>query len=259
MMARPGWLIEQPIFWERTGDGEYPFRTAYAGAALRIRVNDFPAEPLYTVLVDGRAEFDLEDWPSAWTRPPAGADLLRVAGTEQTSRGRFDAIVVADWAHRLCAEAGSPAARVITALGLTGILTEAIGYQLLTPPPPGVDRLEISERDGSVTDLQVTPTGGGPHRAELDELLGPGTDGVRVHWDSPHPVRYRVTVAGAPFACTVVAYFANPPSPAAPADQQDPPASPSAPASRSAPAGQGAAIRLMLQRSAVEPGERGRA
>ncbi|ADP83073.1 hypothetical protein [Pseudofrankia inefficax] len=234
-----GRLPEQPIAWSRTGNGEFPFRADHAGSELTIRVNDFPAEPLYTLLIDGRPGFDLEDWPSAWTRPLVGPEALRVAGDARAGRGRFDAIVVADWAHRLCAVAGSPAERVIAAFGLTGELVEAIGYRLLMPPPAGVDRLEISERDGSVTDLQITPTGGGPHRAELDELLGPGRDGVRVHWDSPHPVRYRVTVGAAPYACNLVAYFANPPSAGSP------------------PTGQGPAVRLMLQRGNVELSERG--
>jgi hypothetical protein len=38
---------------------------------MTIRVNDFPAEPLYTLLVDGEEVEDLEDWPEAWTRPEA--------------------------------------------------------------------------------------------------------------------------------------------------------------------------------------------
>jgi hypothetical protein len=28
-----------------------------------VRVNDFPAEPLYSLPVNGRLEYDLEDWP----------------------------------------------------------------------------------------------------------------------------------------------------------------------------------------------------
>jgi hypothetical protein len=55
--------------WEATGDGELPYRAEIGGRTFTLRVNDFPAEPLYTLLVDGHEVEDLEDWPSAWVRP----------------------------------------------------------------------------------------------------------------------------------------------------------------------------------------------
>jgi hypothetical protein len=57
------------IAWQGTGDGEFPYRAQVRGRTLTIRVNDFPAEPLYTLLVDGQEVEDLEDWPAAWVRP----------------------------------------------------------------------------------------------------------------------------------------------------------------------------------------------
>ena len=42
--------------------------TEHEGRTLRVRVNDFPAEPLYTLLVDGVEIEDLEDWPSRWVK-----------------------------------------------------------------------------------------------------------------------------------------------------------------------------------------------
>ena len=57
------------VRWQRTTDGEWPYRASAAGHELAIRVNDFPAEPLYTLLVDGKKVEDLEEWPEAWTRP----------------------------------------------------------------------------------------------------------------------------------------------------------------------------------------------
>jgi hypothetical protein len=58
-----------PIVWQSTGGGEVPYRAQVRGKTLTIRVNDFPAEPLYTLLVDGQEVEDLEDWPAAWVRP----------------------------------------------------------------------------------------------------------------------------------------------------------------------------------------------
>jgi hypothetical protein len=57
------------IAWERSGDGEFPYRAVIDGSTLVIRVNDFPAEPLYTLLINDEEVEDLEDWPSAWVRP----------------------------------------------------------------------------------------------------------------------------------------------------------------------------------------------
>ena len=54
------------IVWEHTGDGEFPYRAHVVGKSFTIRVNDFPEEPLYTLLIEGRAVEVLEDWPSAW-------------------------------------------------------------------------------------------------------------------------------------------------------------------------------------------------
>jgi len=56
------------VRWQRTTDGEWPYRASADGHELRIRVNDFPAEPLYSVLCEGQSLGDLEDWPPAWRR-----------------------------------------------------------------------------------------------------------------------------------------------------------------------------------------------
>ena len=65
-----------PIAWEHTGDGEFPYRAHIKGRTFTIRVNNFPDEPLYTLLVDGQEIEDLEDWPSPWVRPGIPKALL---------------------------------------------------------------------------------------------------------------------------------------------------------------------------------------
>lgn len=58
-----------PITWTHTGDGEFPYRTTWNDRTYTIRKNDFPAEPLYTLLVDGTTEVeDFDDWPPAWNK-----------------------------------------------------------------------------------------------------------------------------------------------------------------------------------------------
>jgi hypothetical protein len=155
-------LTTEALAWQPTGDGEFPYTTVHDGQRLRIRVNDFPAEPLYTLIADDREAVDLDDWPTAWTRPKATPESLRTAGAVQARRGRVDAILVADRAYRLC----------------TG-----------------------------ETDTDQEEFTGGPAKAALDELLGPGREGVRIHWDSVRPVHYEVETSESPYACTVTAYY----------------------------------------------------
>lgn len=56
------------LAWHLTGDGEFPYRAEIQGCVHTIRVNDFPAEPLYTLLVEGEPVADLEDWPTNWSK-----------------------------------------------------------------------------------------------------------------------------------------------------------------------------------------------
>jgi hypothetical protein len=57
------------VRWRRSEDGEWPFYAEVDGHALRVRVNDFPAEPLYSLFVDDEHIEDLEDWPTVWVKP----------------------------------------------------------------------------------------------------------------------------------------------------------------------------------------------
>ncbi len=68
-----------PIEWAHTGDGEFPYTASVGGRTLRIRVNDFPAEPLYTLIVEGEDIEDLDDWPSAWKKPAPPRHLIDMA------------------------------------------------------------------------------------------------------------------------------------------------------------------------------------
>lgn len=73
-------LHAMPLVWEHTGDGVVPFRTSVGERTLTVRVNDFPAEPLYTLLVDGDEVEDLDDWPDAWHKPGTPQALLDKLG-----------------------------------------------------------------------------------------------------------------------------------------------------------------------------------
>jgi len=57
------------LSWRATDDADCPYALAVDGRDWLIRVNDFPAEPFYTLLIDGREVGDFDDWPVLWRRP----------------------------------------------------------------------------------------------------------------------------------------------------------------------------------------------
>jgi len=59
---------QTPTEWWRTGDPECPSQTRQGEQVWTVRVNDFPDEALYTLLIDAVPAGDLESWPEAWIR-----------------------------------------------------------------------------------------------------------------------------------------------------------------------------------------------
>jgi hypothetical protein len=69
-------LLGAAVVWKHTSDAEFPYAADVDGRRFVIRINDFPAEPLYTVMSEGEELCDLEDWPKAWVRPSPPQELL---------------------------------------------------------------------------------------------------------------------------------------------------------------------------------------
>lgn len=61
-------LLLRPVGWSATRDPEMPWIADVDGANWAVRLNDFPAEALYTLLIDDQPVGDFEDWPAAWRR-----------------------------------------------------------------------------------------------------------------------------------------------------------------------------------------------
>lgn len=61
--------LRTALSWSPTGRAECPYATVVDGCAWQVRVNDFPANALYTLIVDGREIGDFDDWPNGWQRP----------------------------------------------------------------------------------------------------------------------------------------------------------------------------------------------
>lgn len=60
---------ERAVAWRATKSAELPYEAEVDGRRWAVRVNDFPAEPLYTLLIEGAPVENLDDWPGAWKRP----------------------------------------------------------------------------------------------------------------------------------------------------------------------------------------------
>jgi hypothetical protein len=55
--------------WKRTGDLDHPWATAEAGGQdWQVRLNDFPDDVMYSLVIDGTPAGDFHDWPATWQR-----------------------------------------------------------------------------------------------------------------------------------------------------------------------------------------------
>ena len=57
------------IEWSATGDAEYIYFTVINERTFHIRLNDFPAEPMYTLIFEKIVIIDFDDWPEVWKKP----------------------------------------------------------------------------------------------------------------------------------------------------------------------------------------------
>jgi hypothetical protein len=213
--ADAGLLAATPIGWAHSGDAELPYRAKLDGRNLLIRVNDLPAEPLYTLVVDGSELAVLEDWPPAWRRPPVPPHLL----AQLPDGGRAGAIGIGRlrvWSERLCHVVAGGPADLVALLGIAGsAATNAFGSLVVEPPPPGAARVDLSWRDARPDSMRITFSGLALTRADFDDYFGHGMWMPRVHWDSAHQLAYHVEVPGAPATCAVFPSFAAEPVDAA--------------------------------------------
>jgi hypothetical protein len=60
-------FLQRNLRWKKTDDAEFVYTAVDpCEGALVIRLNDFPAEPLYTLLCDAVPVESFDDWPQAW-------------------------------------------------------------------------------------------------------------------------------------------------------------------------------------------------
>lgn len=69
-------IVDAEIHWEELS-GPY-FQARFRDKAVKLRLNDFPDEILWTLIVDGE-ELDLEETPARWSLPPEPDEDSRAA------------------------------------------------------------------------------------------------------------------------------------------------------------------------------------
>jgi hypothetical protein len=55
--------------WSKTEDMNFPYTATVDGKTWTVRINDFPEEELYTLLIDGKAVLSFSDEPGNWHFP----------------------------------------------------------------------------------------------------------------------------------------------------------------------------------------------
>ncbi len=56
------------VMWSKTDDAEHPFFAKVYNENWKIRINDFPEEHLYTLIVEGVEISHFDDWPQNWSK-----------------------------------------------------------------------------------------------------------------------------------------------------------------------------------------------
>lgn len=68
LINNSGKYFSKTLTWMKTEHAEFPFSTWVNGECWEIRINDFPEEPLYTLLIEKNPVIHFDDWPKRWKK-----------------------------------------------------------------------------------------------------------------------------------------------------------------------------------------------
>lgn len=59
-------VFNEKVTWSRTDDAECPYNATINGSLWVLRLNDFPEEEKYTLLIDKKAVLSFTETPNTW-------------------------------------------------------------------------------------------------------------------------------------------------------------------------------------------------
>jgi uncharacterized protein YjaG (DUF416 family) len=60
--------LTRKLSWRATNDVDHPWTTEDAGETWRVRINDFPDDFMYTLIINDAVIGSFHDWPKSWDR-----------------------------------------------------------------------------------------------------------------------------------------------------------------------------------------------
>lgn len=62
-------VFGKSIVWSSTGDATTPLEATVEDKNWKLRINEFPEEELFTLLIEGKAVLSFSEKPSTWSFP----------------------------------------------------------------------------------------------------------------------------------------------------------------------------------------------
>lgn len=65
---KPQAARERMVQWQKGDAASVPYCAMVDGQHWQLRLNDFPVDPMYTLMIDGVVMEEFDDWPQGWQR-----------------------------------------------------------------------------------------------------------------------------------------------------------------------------------------------
>ncbi len=73
-------LATASLQWHVTGNPLIPYRSEHENVQLKLRINNFPDEQMYSLMLENGAVIaNFDDWPVQWKRPGRLWEALDIA------------------------------------------------------------------------------------------------------------------------------------------------------------------------------------
>lgn len=109
--------LEQRVDWTSTADPQIPWEAAVDGANWQVRLNDFPDETMYSLLIQGAEIGDFQEWPAAWGRDGQAAVAIPAGEAQGQTSLTIIGLAASNWPARYAGGAHEQVWAEMVALG----------------------------------------------------------------------------------------------------------------------------------------------